>query len=388
VVATVTREVNRQGVSPSSVAVLYRTNAQSRALETAFRNAAIPYELVGGTAFYQRREVKDLLAYLRLLVNDLDDIAFLRVVNLPRRGIGNTTLERLALHAAREGTSLYRTLAAVEDVAEIPSGGRRRLGEFRELVEDLKGEPGERVDRVLERVLDRIGYLDHLESEDPDSAGDRTANVEELVVGARLFADRDEEGGVAAFLREVALLTDVDRMDEAAEKVRLMTIHNAKGLEFRVVCLPGLEEGLLPHASSLDTDEDLEEERRLFYVALTRGQDRVHLFSGLARQRWGGLNASMRSRFLEEIPEDLLHVEDRAVYAGRSAPRRRPRHEPEPSGPRRSLGTILHPTFGRGDVIAQDGNGPDARLTVIFPGNVRKKIVARYAQWEECHVDF
>ncbi len=392
VVAAVASEVNRGSVPMSQVAVLYRTNAQSRALETGFRNAAVPYELVGGTAFYQRREVKDLLAYLRLLVNEQDDLAFTRVVNTPKRGIGTTSLERLAGHAYREGTSLYRSLATVEDAAEIPSGARAKLAQFHALMEELRGRSGERVDEVLKDLIERVGYLDYLDHSDPETAGDRAENVEELVAGARLFAERDEGGDVSAFLNEVALLTDVDRFDEKAEKVRLMTIHNAKGLEFRVVCVAGLEEGLLPHVSSMDSDEALEEERRLFYVALTRAMDRVHLFSAMARQKWGGSTAALLSRFAEEIPETLLEVEERPrAWGGASRARRYRRDEGAEyveSGPRRTIGTIIHPTFGRGDVVSQEGTGPDARLTVIFAGNLKKKIVARYAQWEESHVDF
>ncbi len=392
VVAAVAEEVNRKGVPLAEVAILYRTNAQSRALETAFRNAAVPYELVGGTAFYQRREVKDLLAYLRLLVNPDDDVAFARVVNVPKRGIGATSLERLAVHAYREGTSLYRSLATVGEAGEIPGGARKKLAEFHDLIEEFKGRAADPVDEVLKEIVERLGYLDFLEHDDPDTAGDRAENLEELVAGARLFAERSEGGDVSAFLNEVALLTDVDRVDEKAEKVRLMTIHNAKGLEFRVVCVAGMEEGLLPHVSSQDDDDALEEERRLFYVALTRAKDRVHLYSAMSRQRWGGTTTALLSRFVEEIPEALMRVEERPrAWGGVSRARRYERDrgvEYAEPGPRRSLGTILHPTFGRGDVIGQDGTGPDARLTVVFAGNVKKRIVARYAQWEESHVDY
>ncbi len=394
VAATVAEEVNRRGVPLSEVAVLYRTNAQSRALETAFRNAAVPYELVGGTAFYSRREVKDVLGYLRLLVNEQDDVAFARVLNVPKRGIGNTTLERLAVHAYREGTSLYRSLATVEEAREIPPGARRKLIEFRALIEEFRARTAEPVDEVLKEIVERTGYLDFLEHDDPETAYDRSENVEELVAGARVFRERSEDGSVAAFLNEVALLTDVDRVDETAEKIRLMTIHNAKGLEFRVVCVGGLEEGLLPHASSLDDDDALEEERRLFYVAVTRAKDRVHLFAATSRQRWGGGSVSLLSRFAEEVPENLIEVREsaRTRASGGAARSRSYRPEPEPEyaepGPRRTIGTILHPTFGRGDVIGQEGRGPDARLTVVFAGNIKKKIVARYAQWEESDVDF
>ena len=323
-------------------------------------------------------------------------MAFARVVNVPKRGIGATSLERLTVHAYREGTSLYRSLATLDQALEIPSGARGKLAAFRGTMEDLKGRLDERVDEVLKELVERTGYLDYLEQNDPETAYDRAENVEELVAGARLFAERSDGGGVDAFLNEVALLTDVDRVDEAAAKVRLMTIHNAKGLEFRVVLLAGLEEGLLPHVSSQDDDDALEEERRLFYVALTRAKDRVHLFSAMTRQRWGGSTAALLSRFAEEIPEALLEIEERpaaTVWGGAAGSRaRRVARGSEPEyaepGPRRSLGTIVHPTFGRGDVIGQEGTGPDARLTVVFAGNIKKKIVARYAQWEDCHVDF
>jgi DNA helicase-2/ATP-dependent DNA helicase PcrA len=390
VVSAVTQEVNQNGVSLADIAIVYRTNAQSRALETAFRNAAIPYELVGGVAFYQRREVKDLLAYLRLVVNDQDDLAFTRVVNVPKRGIGNTTLQRLTVHADREGKSLYQSLCSLEQALEIPEGSRRKLLEFRALMEEFRARATEPVDEVVKDLVERLGYLDYLESHDPDTAYDRSENVKELVAGARVFVERNESGDVGSFLNEVALLTDVDRFDESAEKVRLMTIHNAKGLEYGVVCLPGLEEGLLPHASSMEDDDDLEEERRLFYVAVTRAKDRVRLYSAATRQRWGGSSAALLSRFAEEIPEELIEVRQLPrAWTGSSRPRQ-PRREEEvvESGPRHTLGTIIHPTFGRGDVIHQEGNGPDARLTVIFSGNIKKKIVARFAQWEESHVDF
>ncbi len=392
VVRTVAGEVNREGVPLREVAILYRTNAQSRALETAFRNAAMPYELVGGTAFYQRREVKDLIAYLRLLVNDQDDVAFLRVVNVPKRGIGDASIERLQLRAYQAGTSLYRSLEAVDEALEIPPGARKKLSEFRAMLEELRARADERVDAVLKEVVERTGYLDFLDHDDPDTAGDRGENVEELVAGARIFAERSETTDVGSFLNEVSLLTDVDRMDDAAEKVRLMTIHNAKGLEFRVVCLSGLEEGLLPHVSSMDDPDSLEEERRLFYVALTRAKDRVHLFSAMSRQRWGGVSVALLSRFAQEIPEKLVEIEETPRGWGGAAPSRRFMRESEPevveAGPRRTLGTIIHPTFGRGDVVGQEGRGPDARLVVVFAGNIKKKIVARYAQWEDSHVDF
>jgi ATP-dependent DNA helicase UvrD/PcrA len=389
VVATVKAET-RRGLSLSDQAVLYRTNAQSRALETAFRRATIPYELVGGVAFYQRREIKDLLAYLRILVNPEDDLSFSRIINVPKRGIGSTTLDRLAEHATREGTSLYASLASVPLSLEFPASARQKLGELHRLMEEFRARAEEPVDVLLKDLVERIGYLEYLEADEPETAQERTENVEELVAGARAFVERSEASDTTSFLGEVALLTDIDRTEEGVEKVWLMTMHNAKGLEFPAVFVTGLEEGLLPHLSSMETDEDLEEERRLFYVALTRAKDRVYLFAAAMRQHWGGPVGAPLSRFVEEIPEELLEVEKEPTLPrwGREV-RSRETSRPEPvSGVRRTLGTIRHPTFGRGDVIEREGTGPEARLVVIFEGNIKKKIVARYAEWEESHADF
>ncbi|HET9233865.1 MAG TPA: 3'-5' exonuclease, partial [Candidatus Eisenbacteria bacterium] len=374
----------------SDMAVLYRTNAQSRALETAFRRATIPYELVGGVAFYQRREIKDLLAYLRLLSNPDDDLSFSRIVNVPKRGLGSTTLDRLAEHAAREEKGLYASLESVPLSLEFTGAARQKLGDFRRLIDEFRSRIEEPVDVLLKDLVERIGYLEYLEADEPETAVERTENVEELVAGARAFVEEGEVTDVTSFLGDVALLTDIDRTEEGVEKVWLMTMHNAKGLEFPIVCITGLEEGLLPHLSSMETEEDLEEERRLFYVGLTRAKERVHLFAAATRQHWGGPVGAPLSRFVEEIPDELLEAEREPVLPrwglvgqDRTPPRREP-----PSGPRRSLGTIRHPTFGRGDVIEQEGTGPDARLVVVFQGNIKKKIVARYAEWEESHADF
>jgi DNA helicase-2/ATP-dependent DNA helicase PcrA len=380
----------RRGLTLSELAVLYRTNAQSRALETAFRRATLPYELVGGVAFYQRREIKDLLAYLRIIVNPDDDLSFARILNVPKRGIGNTTLDRLAEHANRESKSLYASLDSVPMSLEFPASARQKLGEFYRLLEELKARVDEPVDVLLKELVERIGYLEYLEADEPETAVERTENVEELVAGARAFVEEGEATDVTSFLSDVALLTDIDRTEEGVEKVWLMTMHNAKGLEFPAVFVTGLEEGLLPHLSSMETDADLEEERRLFYVALTRAKERVHLFAAATRQHWGGPVGAPLSRFVEEIPEELIEVEREPTLPrwGLVGQDRAPERREPVSSVRRSLGIVVHPTFGRGDVIEQEGAGPDARLIVIFAGNIKKKIVARYAQWEESHADF
>jgi DNA helicase-2/ATP-dependent DNA helicase PcrA len=445
IVERMTNAVHKDGRSLKDLAVLYRTNAQSRAIENALRRAAVPYELIGGTPFYQRREVKDLLAYLRLSVNEADDIAFRRVLNVPKRGIGKTTLDRLAALAFRLGVPLLAAARRVREEVDITASTREKILAFVDLIEGLQRRGAEPVSELLTGLVAGLDYGNYLREDDPETAADRIENVEELIVGARQYVERATDASVAAFLNEVALLTDADRIDDNVEKVRLMTAHNAKGLEFDVVFLAGLEEGLMPHASSAMDPEQLEEERRLFYVALTRARKRVQLSAATNRRRFGVGGPTGLSRFLNELPRELLNIDERASMWGSggfsasggpgdtryvvdedtSWRERRPGGRPAspappraPSGtvrgggawtgsfdkpvgppsakseqlfspgPRHVLGKILHPTFGRGEVVAQEGKGPDARLTVLFPGGVVKKIVARYAQWEESDVDF
>jgi len=438
IVSGMTRAVHQEGRSPRELAVLYRTNAQSRAIENALRRAAVPYELVGGTPFYQRREVKDLLAHLRLSVNPNDDVAFRRVLNVPKRGIGKTTLDRLGAFAFREGITMLAAARRVQEEVDITSATRQKIRGFVEIIDGLTARGAEPVSELLASLVTALDFGRYLMDDDPETAADRMENVEELIVGARQYVERALDPGVAAFLSEVALLTDADRIDDTVDKVRLMTAHNAKGLEFDVVFVAGLEEGLMPHASSAMDPEQLEEERRLFYVALTRARCRVFLSAATHRRRFGVGGPSGLSRFLNELPSELMEIDERARsyggYGGMESghgggqgnrpgvtryetdeePFHRPAQAPGGSfpranswtgsfdrpvvppskemtfspGPRHVLGRILHPTFGRGEVVSQEGKGPDARLTVLFPGGVTKKIVARYAQWEESDVDF
>ena len=424
IVERLTYAVHREGRSLKDLAVLYRTNAQSRAIENGLRRAAIPYELVGGIPFYQRREVKDLLAYLRLAVNDADDLSFRRILNVPRRGIGKTTLDRLGAMTFREECTYMDAARRIHEEIDIATGTREKILSFVALIEEIRKRAHLPVAEVLAWLVEALEFNLYLVEDDPESAGERNENVQELIVGARQFSERAPEPTIEAFLNEVALLTDADRLDDTVEKVRLMTAHNAKGLEFDVVFLAGMEEGLMPHMSSVGTPEEVEEERRLCYVAITRARERVELSAATARRRFGLTGPTGLSRFLNEIPRELMDVDERSYgyqdampdydappkrrtempawkrsSAGASAPGRRggpaggPVSRSRPGsgsqgGPRRVYGKVIHPSFGRGEVVGQDGTGPDARLTVIFEGGVVKKIVARYAQWEESDVDF
>ena len=291
-------------------AILYRTNAQSRALEEGLRRQAIPYRLVGAVRFYDRREIRDLMSYLKLIANPDDDEALRRAVTVPKRGLGETTLEMLAEAARRERISMFAAAGRVELLDGMRPAARLALSQFVALIERLRVEAAEAaVDELLEHVVDAVKYLDYLKAEGPESA-DRIENVKELITGAaELVADELGEVGLRPldhFLQRATLIADVDSLDAAADAVTLMTLHNAKGLEFPVVFISGLEDGLFPLARAYDDPAQLEEERRLFYVGITRAEGKLYLTHAEERRRNGELVASRPSSFLVEIPEALL----------------------------------------------------------------------------------
>ena len=298
-------EHREQGGACRDVAVLYRTNAQSRALEEAFMRHGLRYQIVGGTRFYERREIKDLLAYLRLLVNPLDMVSLLRVVNTPRRGIGDASLHQARGIYARAGYSFLEGAALPELTAGLARGASARLADFARLIADMtalmeSGKPTE----VLELLLEQTRYLEHLEAEGPEGKP-RVENVRELQTALHAY-EENSELGLPGFLEEVALVADVDAWDDKEDHVTLMTVHSAKGLEFPVVFVTGLEEGLFPLAGPLDEPGQLEEERRLFYVAATRAMRRLYLCHARVRRRYGQAGGALPSSFLDLIPEGLL----------------------------------------------------------------------------------
>ncbi len=402
-------------------AVLYRTNAQSRALETELRQSGMAYEIVGGVSFFQRREVKDVLAYLRLAVNPLDTASFFRVWNTPRRGLGPAVEAQLRERLARPGTDPVEELRSLAREGALRGAARGGAAHLVTLLDDLRARLDEPVDRVFALLMERSGYLEHLDASGEEDLVERRANVEELGVAAAHFAaqqagreDAAPAGGLLGWLSECSLLTDADRITDG-DRVLLLTVHNAKGLEFDAVAVAGLEEGLMPHASSLDASEQLEEERRLFYVALTRARDEVLLTAAAYRRRYDGAWGTAISRFVGEIPEQLLEREESSrgrtdrggprwgggefragVRGTRTAPRDDdgepvdPDDDGDPShgiprvgggrgaNARRAVGRrVLHEKFGSGTVVEADGDGPDMKLTVRFTGAV-KKVLARF----------
>ena len=385
VVSLLLERQRKEGARNRDYAVLYRTNAQSRAVENALRRSAIPYQLTGGVSFYERREVKDVLAYLRAIVQPRDSVAWLRVVNVPGRGIGKTTLDRLRDFVAERGLSIPEGLRDAELPTVLGAGPARRLQDVGALFESLAPLLALSPPACVAELVAKIRFREHLLEDDPTTAGERIENVEELVAGAEAYARRVEEPTVEGFLAEVALLTDVDLWDDAEDTVNLMTIHAAKGLEFPVVFVVGLEEGLLPHASSLDEPAELEEERRLFYVALTRAQKQVHLLQATYRRTWNSSGGGA-SRFLGEIPADCLQIQQDEPW-GPPRPRAARRIASTRTGDARSpVGIrVNHPQFGEGVVVACEGTGERAKLTVQFRRAGVKKILAAFA--ELSHVD-
>ena len=397
------------GLDHRDFAVLYRTNAQARAMEDRFWRRGVPYQIVGGVRFYERREIQDVLAYLRLISNPRDLDAFERVVNYPRRGVGSVSLKRLLAFALEEGTG---ALEAAERAAEVPrlsATARRGLARLAALIRRhsvlaATHAAGE----VVETLIDEIGLVERLRAEGPDG-DDRAENVMELVAAARQFeaeslpgledTERDAFTDLGLFLQHVALVADIDRHDSGADAVTLMTLHSSKGLEFPVVFISGMEEGLFPLGRSYDEDELLEEERRLFYVGITRARRKVYLTHARSRRRAGEVSWTKPSSFLDVLWHGLeMKTTGSARGAGWLPGRRRTR--PEPPERRARRGTeepdfnqdrpsymkgerVVHETFGSGTIVELSGFGPGLRVTVDFAEAGRKKLVVRLAGLEK-----
>jgi DNA helicase-2/ATP-dependent DNA helicase PcrA len=372
----------REGYRRSEIAVLYRTHAQSRALENSMRRGSLPYQIIGGVRFYERKEIKDLLGYLKLINNPSDDVSFRRILNVPRRGIGAVTLARI--EKAAGDSSLLGSLMSEETLAALPKPQREKVAAFSKLMASfrLKAKKESAYD-LLKELIDAIRYRDYL-LEDQKTAETRLENIEELLVETQRFSSAADNPLLAAFLEEIALISDIDGL-KSEETVALMTLHNSKGLEYRVVMITGLDEGLLPHYSSFDDQAELEEERRLFYVGMTRAKERLYLFSAANRLRFGSWTGNGPSRFLGEVPERLVNLMGAGEEPGKA---RRYGNIAEdtaeavsqPTRRRFRVGTIIiHPSYGEGTIKNVEGSGKDMKVTVRFPGKGIKKFLAGYA---------
>lgn len=420
VASEISRLVDGGDARFGDIAVFYRTNAQSRTIEESLAAAAIPYRVVGGTRFYDRREIRDALAYLRLIANPADSVSLRRIVNVPRRGIGNTTLLRLVEFATSDGRSLYDAMRSAGSCPALPARSAKKVEEFAALIDEIRGSiddmPG--VAGILNAVLEQTGYSGELADQESIEASGRLENLAELTGVATEFDAAWDAGLIetdpeialngddyspnarrlAGFLEQVGLVTDVDALTEPESSVTLMTLHNAKGLEFPVVFVTGMEDGIFPHSRSMADREELEEERRICYVGITRAGERLYLTRAWERNLFGTYASNPPSRFLSEIPSELVReigTDPRrwtqgtsASMMSRSATSRasqvglyRTIRRPEKASPisLRLGDEVVHNKWGEGVVIALEGEGEDAQALVRFPSVGEKRLLLAWA---------
>lgn len=417
VASSIFENKNSKQLQNKDFAILYRTNAQSRAFEDSLRKRNIPYRVYGGLSFYQRKEIKDVLAYLRLIINENDEEAFKRVINFPTRGIGQTTINKLVIAANNLNISLYNLCKELDksDV-NISSGIKLKIINFINIIETFKiSAKTKNAFDIANEVVNDTGIIKTYSALTSIEDQAKIQNIEEMLNGIKDFVEIQKEipesiGSISEFLEDVALATDLDKDDQDTNKVALMTIHLAKGLEFPIVYIVGLEENLFPSAMNLNSRNDLEEERRLFYVALTRAEKEAYLSYALSRYRWGKLTDSEPSRFIDEINEEYLDIltsinENKFRPLIRTKSNNEPSFNklrfkkvtPKPKGNFKKLldnsnksnlfdnklvvgNVVEHIRFGKGEVINIEGRGADVKAEIKFENGGLKKLLLRFAK--------
>ena len=391
----------------SDYAVLYRMNSQSLTFERNFAKSGVPHRIIGGTRFYERREIREMIAYLSVINNPSDEMRLRRIINTPKRSIGDRSVEVAAQIGQQTGETLFEVVSHAKDYPALSRAANKmtlfaaQMQGLIELNNDEKITLGELYDELVER----IDYLNFLKTDDPESAEDRAANVQELASNLRRFEEENPEGTLSDFLEEVSLITDIDNYDNNADSVVLMTVHSAKGLEFPVVFLPGMEENIFPGMASVYVPSEVEEERRLAYVAITRAKEELYIFHAESRMTFGMTNRNRVSRFVEEIPETLIEHTRSRDYSARpvsmpsfggakpfgEAPKTKsvaeaggftpkPRVKPAPAGTYRVGDTVLHKAFGTGLIVSATPMANDTLLEVAFDKVGTKKLFANFAR--------
>lgn len=391
----------------SDYAVLYRMNSQSLTFERNFAKSGVPHRIIGGTRFYERREIREMIAYLSVINNPSDEMRLRRIINTPKRSIGDRSVEVAAQIGQQTGETLFEVVSHAKGYPALSRAANKmtlfaaQMQGLIELNNDEKVTLGELYDELVER----IDYLNFLKTDDPESAEDRAANVQELASNLRRFEEENPEGTLSDFLEEVSLITDIDNYDNNADSVVLMTVHSAKGLEFPVVFLPGMEENIFPGMASVYVPSEVEEERRLAYVAITRAKEELYIFHAESRMIFGMTNRNRVSRFVEEIPETLVEHTRSRVYSARpvsmpnfggakpfgEAPKTKsvaeaggftpkPRVKPAPAGTYRVGDTVLHKAFGTGLIVSATPMANDTLLEVAFDKVGTKKLFANFAR--------
>lgn len=388
----------------SDFAILYRTNAQSRVIEETLLKSNIQYNIVGGTKFYDRKEIKDILAYLRLVANPDDDISFARIVNVPKRGIGATSIDKIAAYAEMNDLSMFEALGQVDFIG-LSARAANALDEFKQLIDQMTNmQDYLSVTELTEEILEKTGYREALKVEKTIEAQSRLENIDEFLSVTKNFEEQNEDKSLVTFLTDLALVADIDKLDENEEEdqdaVILMTLHAAKGLEFPVVFLMGMEEGVFPHSRSLMEDAEMEEERRLAYVGITRAEEELYLSSAKMRTLFGRTNMNLESRFIREIPAELLDNlnEKKETKSPFGQTRERPQRRGPVSRPQTqtiqntgggSIGWAVgdkatHKKWGVGTVVSVKGSGDSTELDIAFPSPTGiKRLLAAFAPIEK-----
>ncbi len=383
------KEITTRKLSLNDIAIFYRINSQSRALEDALRREKIPYKIVGGVEFYRRKEVKDVIAYLRMLSNENDEESLLRIMNFPQRGIGNTSISKMIAFARKLEISLFTTMARVFEVIEVKERIQKNVKQFKQLLDkysDLKSKlsPGE----LTAALIDELGVLKIYKEEGTQESLARYDNIQELISAVHEFSKSNPSASLDDFLSEVSLIAGVDQYDEKVNSVTMMTIHSAKGLEFPIVFVTGCEEDIFPLSQKFDDDSKLEEERRLFYVAVTRAREKVFLTYARSRYRFGEVAYQSKSRFLDELDESTY--EELNGTSNRKAGRKKKTFYDEYyqegydeyDQERRSLrvgSRVTHAVFGVGKILQIIGTGDMQRVTIAFEGAGTKQLLTKFA---------
>ncbi|ORX24428.1 DNA helicase PcrA [Thermoanaerobacterium sp. PSU-2] len=370
-----------EGRKYSDFAVLYRTNAQSRIFEEACMANDVPYKLVGALRFYDRKEIKDIIAYLRILINPYDDVSLKRIINVPKRGIGESTVASLEKYAVEHDTSMYFAIPNVE----VSGRTRKALDSFKEFIDDLISQLDfMTVTEVIDYVLDKTGYIEELKADGTEESEGRIENINEFIGAAREFMESSQDKSLEAFLSSITLVSDIDTAGEIGESLVLMTLHSAKGLEFPVVFIAGMEEGIFPNSMSFVDEHELEEERRLCYVGITRAKERLFMTYARNRNLYGKPQYNTASRFINEIPRDLVIEYDKGTvkrndyvsvssYINTFARKANNKENYNPGD------KVEHKLWGIGTVVSVDGSGDDKELTVAFPNVGIKRLSLKYA---------
>jgi DNA helicase II / ATP-dependent DNA helicase PcrA len=398
VMKTLYQRLGEPGRKYRHVAILYRTNAQSRVLEDACRRNNIPYIIVGGLKFYDRKEVKDLLAYLHVLVNPQDSVSLRRMINVPIRGIGSGTVEKLEMSAKQQDITLLDSARQAAAMGEFGKKITQALGSFVLMMDELVAQklltkPSD----FVRAVLERSGYLTELAHDDTPESKMRAENLKELVNSVADYEATAENPTLEGYLDQVSLVADIDKLDDDKNSVTLMTMHNAKGLEFPIVFMTGLEEGLFPHNNSIESDNEVQEERRLCYVGMTRAMDLLYMTGAACRYVYGTAQWRAPSRFLAEIPKEMLQVTGKAalmvatqagLYEVANSKKefdelKDPEWDEDGVVPFHLGDTVKHKSFGKGMVIAVAGSGDDLKVTVSFPNHGKKQLLAKMAHLEK-----